>query len=237
MNKTIEHVELEAGKKIPREEVSLRDGGGGKKLSYLQAHYVIQRMNEVFGPCGWDQEVVELRQVNDSASKPAYLAKVRINAIVKTDEGYMKCTKEDYGFGSDKSGLNPHEMASKEAVSDAFKRAARQFGMSLGLALYSKDQENVEDAPKRPDPLPVSTSRLEASLGPSPSQEIAASSREALNKRITAISKVVIAKRLKTLDELKADMKAKYSVDATSALADNQAKELLMALEGLANGA
>ena len=248
MNKTIEHVEREAGAKIPRDEVSLRDGGGGKKLSYLEAHYVIQRMNEVFGPMGWDQEVVEMRQVNKDDAKPSYIAKVRVSAIVKTEEGYMRCTKEDYGYGSDKSGLNPHEMASKEAVSDAFKRAARQFGMSLGLALYSKEQENVEDAPKpaAPAPKPAPTQTVAPTKLAVPGadeinkrspEQYGDASREALNKRISAISKVVIAKRLKTLDELKADMKAKYGADNTAGLDDAEAKDLLANLEKMANGA
>lgn len=62
------------------------------------------------------------------------------------------------------------------------------------------------------------------------------SDRDALNKRITAMSKVVIAKRLKTLEELKADMKSKYGADSTAGLDDAEAKELLTVLEGLANG-
>lgn len=237
MNKTIEHVELEAGKKIPRDEVSLRDGGGGKRLSYLEAHYVIQRMNDVFGPMGWDQEVVSIGEVGLTygKDKPAYIARVRLTALVATkDGGYMKCIKEDYGFGSDKSHLNPHEMAIKEAVSDGFKRAARQFGMSLGLALYSKEQENVEDAPV-PTGKAISehiAKVLEKGAPTEPKQ----TDREALNKRITAMSKVVIAKRLKTIDELKADMKSKYGADSTAGLDDAEAKELLAALEAMANG-
>ncbi len=227
MNKTIAQVCFEADKKIPREEVSLRDGGGGKKLSYVASHYIIARMNEVFGTMGWDSETVEMRQVNKDDAKPAYICKVRITAIVQTGEGYMRTVKEGYGFGNDKSSLNPHEMAAKEAESDAFKRAARQFGMSLGLALYSKDQENVEDeAPKAvaqaPKPAPTAT------VAP-------ATGREALNKKISAISRVVIAKRLKTLDELKADMKAKYGADSAAALNDAQATELNSELETLAN--
>lgn len=232
MNKTIEQVVTEADKKIPREEVSLRDGGGGKKLSYLASHYVIARMNEVFGTMGWDAETLEMRQVNKEGDKPAYVSKVRLSALVKTDDGgYMKVIKEGYGFGADKSSLNPHEMAVKEAESDAFKRAARQFGMSLGLALYSKDQENVEGTPLKP----LTQERISETHKAVASGLIGPDPREALNKRITAISKVVIAKRLKTLDELKADMKSQYGVDSTQALSDTQAKELFAKLQGAAN--
>jgi len=230
MNKTIEHVENEANKKIPREEVSLRDGGGGKKLSYLESHYVIQRMNEVFGVCGWDSETVEMRQVNGTEAKPSYVAKVRLSAIVNTgDGGYMRVVKEGFGFGSDKSGLNPHEMAVKEAESDAFKRAARQFGMSLGLALYSKEQENVEEAAPKPV---VKAEPVDKPQAAAPST----TNRKTLNDQINVMSRVVISKRFKTTEELKALLKSKYSVDSKEALSDTQARELLTELEGLANG-
>lgn len=226
MNRTIEQVEAEAGKKIPRDEVSQREGGGGKKLSYLEAQYVIQRMNTVFGVCGWDSETVEMKEVTAPNGKPSYISKVRLTVIVKTEDGgYMKSVKEGYGFGSDKSSLNPHEMAIKEAESDAFKRAARQFGMSLGLALYSKDQENVEEAPPKTtenNQKPVATPTV--------------NNRETVNKKITAISRVVIAKKLKTLDELKAEIKTKYGVDQATALSDNFALELLSNLERMAEG-
>jgi DNA recombination protein Rad52 len=246
MNKTIEQVEKEANAKIPREAVSTRSGGGGKELSYLESHYVIARMNEVFGVMGWDSETVELRLVEGFYTQkkgqeiikvpcPAYIAKVRVAAVVRTDDGgYMKVVKEGYGFGSDKSGLNPHEMAVKEAESDAFKRAARQFGMSLGLALYDKTQENVENTPQ---PKAAATRAPTASkAGAAGTTAPATSSREILLKSITETSKVVVALKKKTADELRTLVKEKFNVDNKEALNDNQAKELLTTLEAIANG-
>lgn len=252
MNKTIDQIELEANKKIPREEVSLRDGGAGKKLSYLASHYVIDRMNTVFGVMGWDAETVEMRQVNKETERPAYVSKVRITALVKHgDDGFMRVVKEGYGFGSDKSGLNPHEMAVKEAESDAFKRAARQFGMSLGLALYSKEQENVEDAPKAvakaAKPAPTQTvapkSVIPEGVLDAPARmDKLLSDREALNKRITAMSNVILAKagpsgapeRAAKAAELKA-LVASKGAETKEALTDVKAAELLTALEAMAN--
>lgn len=252
MNKTIEQVTAEADKKIPRDEISTRDGGGGKKLSYLESHYVIARMNEVFGTMGWDAETVEMRQVNKDGDKPAYVSKVRLTAVVKTDDGgYMKVSKEGYGFGSDKSGLNPHEMAVKEAESDAFKRAARQFGMSLGLALYDKTQENVEDAPKvgltdvgglRKQVLKESVAQAPK---PAPAQTVApaAGTREATNTLITAEANVALAKagpknsaeRAAKLAELKALTKT-FGANTKEELTDAKAKELLAKLKEMNNG-
>ena len=53
--------------------------------------------------------------------------------------------KTGIGYGSDKGKFNPGEMASKEAESDALKRAAMKLGRSLGLALYDKSQEYVDE--------------------------------------------------------------------------------------------
>jgi recombination DNA repair RAD52 pathway protein len=128
--------------------------------------------------------------------------------------------------------MNAHEMACKEAESDALKRAAMKLGISMGLGLYEKTGDFVDDAPK-----PAPTQVLKPTgVGITEQDVERATNRDALNKRITAMSKVVIAKRLKTLDELKADMKTKYGVDSTQALSDTQAKELLANLEAMANG-
>jgi hypothetical protein len=229
---------------LAREAVKSRSQSG-TNLSYVDTYYVIKRLNECFGNLGWDSETVDMILVSNPGEKAAYRAKVRITAIVATgDGGYMKVIKEGTGWGSDKSMHNAHEMAAKEAESDALKRAAMKFGMSLGLALYDKSQENVEDSPKQPKlSTPSTPAKAAAALSALKDDtevmimvQAPGTHREALNKRITAMSKVVIAKRLKTLEELKADMKTKYGADSTASLADPQAKELLVNLEAMANG-
>lgn len=231
MNKTIEEVTKLLNEKIPREVVATRSGGGSKALSYLEAWYVVDRLNTVFGNTGWDSETVEMRLVSEPGALPAYCAKVRITACVSAgDGGYMKIVKEGTGWGSDKSKLNPHEMATKEAESDALKRAAMKFGMSLGLALYDKSQENVEDAP-----APQKSAPKTAESG---------TSRDAINKLITAKSKVILAKagpentpeRTAKAAELKA-LITKLGAETKEQLTDEKAKELLATLEKMTNGA
>lgn len=131
--------ELDA--KIPRDVISKRDGGAGRKLDYLETWYVIARLNEVFGNLNWCSETLELVELQGTPNI-SYRAKVRIS--VRLDDGTM-CFKEGTGYGNDKGKMNPHELGAKEAESDALKRAAMKFGMSLGLALYDKSQENVDD--------------------------------------------------------------------------------------------
>ncbi len=250
MTKTPEQVCTLLDADLSRSAVKSRSQGGAN-LSYVDTYYVIKRLNECFGNLGWDSETVAMVEVPGNTDRNgkqlvAYRAMVRITATVAVDGGgYMKIVKEGTGWGSDKSTLNPHEMASKEAESDALKRAAMKFGMSLGLALYDKSQENVGDSEPK---IPKGQEALYAALSAKPAtpQAVAPTpaggdvtpkegGREALNKRITAMSKVVIAKRLKTIDELKADMKSKYGADSTAGLDDSEAKDLLATLEGLAN--
>lgn len=140
MSKSVIDIEKELDDKIPRDVVSLRDGGGGRKLSYLEGWYVIDRLNKVFGPLNWAKEILDVRLLE--GSKPAYLVKVRLT-VKNGHEIYT--VKEGYGYGSDKGPNNPHELAIKEAVTDALKVAAKDLGMSMGLALYDKSQENVDD--------------------------------------------------------------------------------------------
>lgn len=220
MNKTVDDVIKEADKKIPRDAVSTRSGGGNKQFSYLEAHYVINRLNEVFGTMGWDSETISNECLNTDPI--SYRAKVRITAMVATgDGGYMRVIKEGYGYGSDKGKLNPHELAFKEAESDAFKRAARNFGMSFGLALYSKEQENVEDAPQ-------------VAQEPEAPKEVKLN-RNTINASITTNAKVCIAKGYLTEESFKQRRKEKFGVDNTAALSDIQAQQLLTELKELAS--
>lgn len=244
MNKSPSEVISALDAKIPREAVASRSAGMGRSLSYLQSWYVIDRLNQVFGNLGWDCETVEMVLVSPpDQEKAIYRAKVRISATVKTEDhaqsgGYMRIVKEGTGWGSDKprkdgSVESPHEMASKEAESDALKRAAMKFGMSLGLALYDKSQEFVEDAAPAPvAPKTVTVTKTTAEnvpVAPAP-----ATNRDVLNKKITAIARVCIAKGKHTKESFQAMRKEKYGVDTTEALGDTQAKELHDELEKLA---
>lgn len=127
---------------IPREVISSRDAAGGKQLSYLESWYVIDRLNQVLGNLNWSNEILDLTLLTGT-DFPAYRATVRL--LVVTLEGRV-IAKDGIGFGSDKfKSKTPHELAMKEAVSDALKVAAKNLGRSLGLALYDKTQEFVTD--------------------------------------------------------------------------------------------
>ena len=248
----------ELDSKIPREEVSSRDAGQGRRLDYVSGYYVISQLNRILGPDNWaySSEVNLLFSgvVNDRHSVH-YSARVRFVAKFPNGE-----TTEftDYGYGDGMDKTNPgkaHELAIKESITDGIKRCAKNLGNRLGLALYSKDQENVEEKPtafvdvakkameKHAPALQKLAANDSAPIAPKlkvTNAELTAvtpeaPNREIINKKITAISKVVIAKKLKTLDELKTDIKTKYGVDQVAQLPHNSANELLTNLEQLAS--
>lgn len=227
MSKSREQLEMELDMNIPREAVSSRSGGGTKQLSYLETWYVINRLNKVFGNLGWDSETVEMIPVNGPNEKPAYRAKVKITVSAPvysqdgTLEGFRNVVKEGNGWGSDKSTQNPHEMAVKEAESDALKRAAMKLGISMGLGLYDKSGDFVEDD---------ATAKSTKTINPTPTT--VPDNRDALNKKITAIARVCIAKGKYTKESFQVMRRNTFGVDTTEALTDEHAKLLFAQLEG-----
>lgn len=151
---------------IPREVISTRSGGGNKQLSYLETWYVIDRMNQVFGSTAWSNELKSLTQLPNT-DKPSYMAIVRLTVI---DAQGRQSFKDGVGYGSDKSSSNPHELAMKEAASDAFKVAAKNLGRSMGLALYDKSQEYVDETKNTKEDIQTSNNtealRIQVTEGP-----------------------------------------------------------------------
>jgi DNA recombination protein Rad52 len=122
---------------------------GGRDVSYIEGWRVIDEANRIFGFDGWTRETVDVkcvaekdRAIGDSKAPGfgvSYTAKVRITAggIIRDGIGA--------GHGIDRDLGQAHESAIKEAETDAMKRALMTFGNPFGLALYDKEQANVQD--------------------------------------------------------------------------------------------
>lgn len=240
--KSIDDIQKFLEQPIPRTDVKTRDGGRGKSLSYLESWRVVDLMNEAFGNLGWDSETVEMREVKGPAGtpKPVYVARVRIKAFVSLGDGkFLTIVKEGCGWGSDKSDMNPHEMAVKEAESDAFKRAAMKFGKRLGLALYDKTQEFVtdekEEVPASKPAAPQPNRVVGVPAEPKAAVPAGAFNREACLKGISGHSKVLLDKKLATHESLVALLKG-YGVSKKEDLNDEQAQELLGKLREMVKG-
>lgn len=133
------------GAPLDAARVKSRQAGGNRPaLSYLATHDVIRVANEVFGFGGWGHEVVELRQIPATEvtkdGKPGlcvgYVCTVRL-----TVEGCVPTSGIGYGDATEyqnSAAVTAHELAAKEAESDALKRALKNYGDQFGLALYDK---------------------------------------------------------------------------------------------------
>lgn len=118
----------------------------GPKGDYIEGWHAIAEANRIFGFNGWSYKIISLDQVNLDLAKDrngndqwqaGYTCMVTVEALGQT--------REDVGFGSgfDKQKGSAVEGATKEAVTDALKRALRTFGNPFGLALYDKSRANV----------------------------------------------------------------------------------------------
>ncbi len=149
-----------------RDHIKQREQAG-RRFSYIEGWHCIAEANRIFGFDGWDREMVECRCVSERERKigrppyekdghqVGYVARIRI--VIHAGERQIVREGSGYGSGIDVDIGAAHESAIKEAETDAMKRALMTFGNPFGLALYDKDQANVE-APARPSvsqPLPV----------------------------------------------------------------------------------
>jgi DNA repair and recombination protein RAD52 len=232
MTRTYENIVQELDSKIPRDVISTREGGGGRKLSYLEGHYVIDRLNKVIGIGNWayTSDVIKVFEGEQNGKfSTSYIGKVR---LVCTLPGGVQTEFTDVGYGDGTDPRSPgkaHELAVKEAVTDALKRCAKNLGMSMGLALYSKEQENVDDestqAVAQP---PVAYEKKEN--GNAGAKEKTA--RSTINTSISSHSKVILERKLATDEQLKA-LLSNYGVSRKEELTDEQALTVLNTLKGM----
>jgi DNA recombination protein Rad52 len=242
--------------KIPRSAVALRDGGGPKKLSYLEGWYVIARLNEVLGQGNWDYNTEEMKLVHSGETNGKqtvhYIAKVCLTVHgLRSNNGYG-ITFSDYGYGdgSDKCNIGKaHELAVKEAVTDGLKRCAKNLGMSLGLALYDKTQENVDDG-KEDESQGAGSGKVVAAaamgpvrqgsaetVSPAPTQSAlgdAPKDRGELNEKIGKMATIATKKNKSvTMGSLKTLLAETYKVSKKEELTDEQAKAFHDYLKGI----
>lgn len=216
----------ELDSKIPADAVSKRDGGRGMKLSYLEGWYVRDRLNKTLGQGNWSYTSNVAPVLNDivpsergDRARVAYVSNVSLSVQLPNGSG-ATFSDVGYGDGLDSNPGKAHELAVKEAVTDGLKRCAINLGMSMGLALYDKTQENVEDAvDAEPTPKPVTSK-------PGIQQD-----------KVLSLAKVLISQgKIKDADAFRTLLKTKFNVDKAALLTDEQAKEVHAILTTTANG-
>lgn len=135
-----ETITKELSKKLDPQHVKTAKGVNG---SFIEGWHAIDEANRIFGFNGWSYEINSLTQACSPTTNQngnhvvAYICQlqVTVDGVIRTDVGY--------GSGIAKNLCDAHEGATKEAVTDALKRALRTFGNQFGLALYDKAKANV----------------------------------------------------------------------------------------------
>jgi DNA recombination protein Rad52 len=124
----------------------------GLTLSYIEAWHAIAEANRIFGFDGWDRETLSTACVwkGRLAGREAcsYIAHVRVRVRAGTTEIVREGSGSGNGFGAYPG--EAHELALKEAETDAMKRALATFGNSFGLALYDKTKRGVTKSRRKP---------------------------------------------------------------------------------------
>jgi DNA repair and recombination protein RAD52 len=123
----------------------------GVSLSYIEGWAAIDTANKIFGFGEWGYHIEELshigtREVESKTGRKGW--EVGYRARVRADVFSASGEYDDVGFGTGTDYNSPfaaHESAGKEAVTDALKRALKNFGYPFGLALYDKTQEHVDN--------------------------------------------------------------------------------------------
>ena len=122
--------------------IAHRRGGKGQMVPYLEGYQAINQANRIFGYGRWGAELVgpvgyrELTRTHKGTGEVStatmYWAAVRVRARGCEPRSDVGCA-----FTADDS-LEAHDTAIKAAVTDAMKRALRQFGDQLGNGLYDR---------------------------------------------------------------------------------------------------
>lgn len=119
----------------------------GRDLSYIEGWHAIAECNRIFGFGNWERHTDYCKEVSrtefSQKHKVGYEAKVRV--IVRQEGQEIVREGTGHGSGIAKDLFDAIEGAAKEAETDAMKRALMTFGNPFGLALYDKEQKNVED--------------------------------------------------------------------------------------------
>jgi len=109
--------------------------------SHLEEWDVEAHLTRIFGFLGWDKEVTYGLIFEDEPTPKrwtvAYHAHCRLT--VRDADGTDRAVKEDAATGTgtnQPSRAAAHDLAIKDAVSSAVKRAAKALGNQFGLSLY-----------------------------------------------------------------------------------------------------
>ena len=125
------------------DKANVRPPPKGKFGEFIEGWHAIAEANAIFGWDGWSYRIEDMTQTN--MDHQGDLWQVGYMAVVTVTVGDASRQGTGFGQGHSKQKGDAIESATKEAETDALKRALRSFGWRFGLALYDKTKANVSD--------------------------------------------------------------------------------------------
>lgn len=149
--------------------VAHRRSAAGRMVPYIEGYQAINQANRIFGYGQWGAELVgpvgyrELTRTHKGTGEVStagmYWASVRVHVRGCEPRSDVGCA-----FTADDS-LEAHDTAIKAAVTDAMKRALRQFGDQLGNGLYDRANPAHASAARELADLRAAVLAMGAQLG------------------------------------------------------------------------
>lgn len=140
-----DNITEELNKPLDPKHVKEPSGKFGPKGSFIEGWHAIAEANRIFGFMGWSYTIDLIKDsVEIATTQKGDQWQAAYTCVCTVTVGNV--TRQDVGFGSGfaKQIGDAIEGATKEAATDALKRALRTFGNPFGLALYDKSRENVQ---------------------------------------------------------------------------------------------
>ena len=124
-------------------DIATRKGKGGVDVQYVSGQVVIDRANDIFGFDGWSSSIRNIYQDQLELVQGKWTCLITCVMRIRLANGAWR---EDAGTGTAErqpSKVTAVDMAKKSAVTDALKRAMRQFGSGLGNS--TRNPEALKD--------------------------------------------------------------------------------------------
>lgn len=168
-----------------------------QRLSYIEGHYVRDTLNRIFGRDGWSTKIeemnwrgtVDVAKSEKTGSATAYTCILSLRIHTPTGDHVI----QDVGYGNSTmytvtAALDTHELATKEAETDALKRCAVNLGDQFGLSLYGEcGREDIEhrarELPSLAQLKEKLTERVTSTLGREPTSRYEVSDRSGIRTR------------------------------------------------------
>ncbi len=123
----------------PEVFIKTKPGRGGKSVSFVEGGYVINQLNAVFSPLGWDFEIVEWGQTARKNEKNAEgEVWVRGKLTIVDHKNGFRVHKTQYGQHNIHANV-PMGDALKAASTDALKKCASMLGIAQDVYWGGED--------------------------------------------------------------------------------------------------